>query len=133
MRAGQRRRDGHDGYVGIERTLHIAQLIPASAHRTDVARIAAVIAERLAQQLHALRHGLLVDDSGRPHALDQFVKADNAVTLFEQVTQQLETQTADLDRDARALDLLSCRIDAQVVELVDGWNVHVVDGHCATS
>jgi len=134
---GAERHDGHDRDAGdcararCRATHHrysvggrrfqarnAAQLVAAPAHRTDVAWIAPVVAERLPQQFHALRHGFLVDHRRCPHARDQCVESDHAVAGFEQEAQQLEAQPRHVEDYAVALDALALEVDAQVIEAV---------------
>lgn len=100
---------------GLRDRLHgRAELVATAADRAHIARAAAVIAQRLAQQLHPLADRIFADHRRGPHLRGEGIEAHHVGTVRQQAIEQPPTQSADRQNGIAAPHLLHGAVDVQV-------------------
>jgi len=94
-------------------------LVSATADRSDVPRMAAIVAKCLPQEFDPLRHGFFAHNGGRPYPADQLIERHDGVAAYEQIGQQVESEPAHLDGCPQPLDTAAIEIDPQVQKFVE--------------
>ena len=94
-----RLRGGRSGSQVLRYDSHDAVAAPAQA--SDVAWMPGIIAERAADDLDALAHGLGADDNTRPDLLHQLIDRNEVGRSTQQCEQQVERDACDSDSFSR--------------------------------
>ncbi len=101
-------------YDARDRLQRRAQLVAAATHRADVARLAAVIAEGLAEQLHPLADGVFADHRRGPDLLGEGIEGRHVGAVGQQAIEQPPTEAADRQQRIATPHLLRGAVDVQV-------------------
>ena len=88
--------------------------VAASAQGTDVARVARIVTERLAQQADALNYRFGVDDYSRPHPLDHCLNTQYVWGNSNDREEEVERQLGKLDVPACLQYPLPADVNLQV-------------------
>jgi len=100
---------------GVRDRLHWrAELVATAADRAHIPWAAAVIAQRLAQQLHPLADRIFADHRRGPHLRGEGIEAHHVGTVCQQAIEQPPTQPADRQNGIAATHLLQGAVDVQV-------------------
>src|SRR5690606_27058590 len=94
------------------------ELVAAAVQRLDDALLSGVVAERTARLVHRARERRLRDVLPCPKPFQQFVFADDACSMLDQVDDELEHARLDRDGFAAYEQSITGRIDLALLEAI---------------
>ena len=93
--------------------------ISPSTNRLDHPLPLPIVSDGAARGHDAVVKGGITDKLGRPQVFEEFVLGDNAVTMLDEVRQQIEHLGLELEECASAAQLVEPRVEFVLVEGVD--------------